>query len=161
METIVIQHPWFENECILADIVLPANTLMEVDDMLTDVRQAGMIPDVMIADKAIEPIGESKSDFEIVVAVAEKLGDGLVEKVTGGHSLEDMRRQIFDNMELDKLITWEKFREKGYYLYSVDEDWEKDPPGFRLFFDDPETNPLPTPSGKLEFYSESLAKALP
>jgi trimethylamine-N-oxide reductase (cytochrome c) len=161
LETIVIQHPWFENECILADIVLPANTLMEVDDMLTDVRQAGMIPDVMIADKAVEPIGESKSDFEIVVAVAEKLGDGLAEKVTGGHSLEDMRRQIFDNMELDKLISWEKFREKGYYLYSVDEEWDKEPPGFRLFFQDPETNPLPTPSGKLEFYSESLAENFP
>ena len=161
LETIVIQHPWFENECILADIVLPANTFMEVDDILTDVRQAGMIPDVMIADKAIEPLGESKSDFEIVVEVAKKLGDGLVEKVTGGHSLEDMRKQVFDNMELDKLISYEEFRKRGYYLYSVDDEWEKEPPGFRLFFQDPEKNPLPTPSGKLEFYSESLAENFP
>jgi trimethylamine-N-oxide reductase (cytochrome c) len=159
LECIVIQHPWFENECILADIVLPANTFMEVDDMLTDVRQSGMLADVMIAEKAIEPIGESKSDFEIVVAVAEKLG--LAEQVTGGHTTEDMRRQIFDNMELDKLVTWEKFREKGYYLYSVAKDWEEDTPGFRMFYDDPENNPLPTPTGKLEFYSEALAKAFP
>ena len=159
LETIVIQHPWFENECILADIVLPSNTLMEVDDILTNVRQAGMIPDVMIADKAVEPIGESKSDFEIVVEIARKLG--MEQAVTGGHSVEDMRRQVFDNMDLGELTTWEEFRKKGYYLYSVDPDWEKEPPGFRLFFENPEKNPLPTPSGKLEFYSEALAQAFP
>jgi len=161
LETIVIQHPWFENECILADIVLPSNTLMEVDDMLTDVRQAGMIPDVMIADKAVEPIGESKSDYECVVEVAKKLSDELVQKVTGGHSLEDMRRQVFDNMDLGALISYEEFRKRGYYLYSVAEDWKNESPGFRKFHDDPEENPLPTPSGKLEFYSEALATAFP
>jgi trimethylamine-N-oxide reductase (cytochrome c) len=161
LETIVIQHPWFENECILADIVLPSNTLMEVDDMLTDVRQAGMIPDVMIADKAVEPIGESMSDYQIVVEVAKKLGGDLEEKVTGGHSLEDMRRQVFDNMDLGALISYEEFRKRGYYLYSIDEDWKKESPGFRKFYDDPEDFPLPTPSGKLEFYSEALATAFP
>jgi len=35
------------------------------------------------------------------------------------------------------------------------------PPGFRKFFEDPKQSPLPTPSGKLEFYSEALAKAFP
>jgi trimethylamine-N-oxide reductase (cytochrome c) len=43
----------------------------------------------------------------------------------------------------------------------VAEDWEKDPPGLRNFFLDPVKNPLPTPSGKLEFYSERLAKNFP
>jgi anaerobic selenocysteine-containing dehydrogenase len=161
LETIVIQHPWLENECILADILLPVNTFMEVDDMLTNVRQSGMLADVMIAEQAIKPIGESRSDFECVVAVAEKLGDGLVEKVTGGHNLEDMRKQVFNNMELDKLISYEEFRKRGYYVYNVAEDWEKDPAGFRQFFDDPEKYPLPTPTGKLEFYSDALAKAFP
>ena len=31
----------------------------------------------------------------------------------------------------------------------------------RKFYEDPEKNPLPTPSGKLEFYSERLAKHFP
>lgn len=45
--------------------------------------------------------------------------------------------------------------------YDTAEDWENDPPGFRNFCNDPEEFPLATPTGKLEFYSESLAKAYP
>ena len=161
LECIVIQHPWLENECTLADIILPSNTHLEVDDMLTNIRQSGMLQDVMIADKAVEPVGESKSDFEIVVEIAKKLGDGLEEQVTGGFNTETIRKNIFDSMELGELISYEKFREKGYYLYGVAKDWESDPPGFRKFFEDPKQSPLPTPSGKLEFYSEALAKAFP
>jgi hypothetical protein len=38
--------------------------------------------------------------------------------------------------------------------------WEDDPPGFRNFYEDPEKIPCPQ-TGKLEFYSEALAKAFP
>ena len=75
IETIVAQHPWFENDCLYADIVLPANTFMEVDDILTNNRQGTQQPNIMIADKAIEPIGESKSDAEIVLEVSKKFED--------------------------------------------------------------------------------------
>jgi anaerobic selenocysteine-containing dehydrogenase len=40
-------------------------------------------------------------------------------------------------------------------------DWEKVPPGLRLFYEDPENNPLTTPTGKIEFYSQKLADAFP
>lgn len=40
-------------------------------------------------------------------------------------------------------------------------DWEDDPAGLRLFYEDPVKNPLFTPSGKLEFYSERLAQNFP
>ena len=58
-------------------------------------------------------------------------------------------------------MTWEEFKEKKYYLYQVAEDWEQDAPGLRKFYDDPVKNPLGTPSKKLEFYSERLAKHFP
>ena len=31
IECIVAQHPWLENDCLLADIILPANTTFEVE----------------------------------------------------------------------------------------------------------------------------------
>ncbi|MBU6445364.1 MAG: molybdopterin-dependent oxidoreductase [Alphaproteobacteria bacterium] len=159
VECIIAQHPWLENDCLFSDIILPANTYMEVDDIVTNVRQGGQFADVMLCDKAIEPIGESKSDYEIVYEISKKLG--YDQQVSEGLTTEDLQRKIFGYMGLERMISWEEFREKGYYLYQVAEDWEKDPPGWRKFADDPEKHPLGTPSKKLEFYSERLAKHFP
>ena len=43
----------------------------------------------------------------------------------------------------------------------TDPDWDKLPPGMRAFHDDPDNNRLLTPSGKIEFYSQNLAKHFP
>jgi anaerobic selenocysteine-containing dehydrogenase len=94
-----------------------------------------------------------------VLEIARKLDMG--EKFTEGKTTRDLEKEVFNNMELDKYISWEEFAEKKYFIYPVAKDWEKDPPGFRQFYKDPENNPLPTPTGKLEFYSESLAKHFP
>jgi len=159
IEIIVSQHPWLENDCLYSDIILPANTSLEVDDIVTNIRQGIPQPNIMIQEKAIEPIGESKSDFEIVVEVAKQVG--LDETITEGFSVEDMQKRIWEHSGGDKLIPWNDFCEKQYWMYSTAEDWEKDPPGFRKFYEDPENNRLGTKSGKLEFYSEALAIRFP
>jgi len=64
-------------------------------------------------------------------------------------------------MGFNEYISWEDFSDKGYYVFPVAKDWEGDPAGFYNFYKDPEKNPLPTPTGKLEFWSESIAKAFP
>ncbi len=51
--------------------------------------------------------------------------------------------------------------EKGYYAAPTSEGWEDSPRGFAPFAEDPEANPLGTPSGKLEFYSTALAHHFP
>jgi trimethylamine-N-oxide reductase (cytochrome c) len=159
VECIVTQHPWLENDTIFSDIILPANTHMEVDDIVTNIRQGGQFADVMLCNKAIEPVGESKSDYEIVYEIAKKLG--LEDKVSEGLTVADVQRQVFHYMNLESLTTWEEFEEKQYYLYQTAKDWEQDTPGLRKFHDSPETNGLGTPSKKLEFYSERLAKHFP
>jgi trimethylamine-N-oxide reductase (cytochrome c) len=160
IETIVAQHPWFENDCLYADIVLPANTFMEVDDILTNIRQGTQQPNIMIADKAVEPVGESKSDSEIVLEVSRKFED-LEEDLTEGMTIVDMQKKIWEYMGGQKLVSWKQLCEKKYWCYNTAEDWEQDSPGFRNFYNNPEKSPLATPTGKLEFYSESLAKAYP
>ncbi|MFH0729466.1 MAG: molybdopterin-dependent oxidoreductase [Pseudomonadota bacterium] len=159
IETIVAQHPWLENDCIYADIILPANTYMEVDDILTNIRQGTQQPNIMLAEKAIEPIGESKSDFEIVLEVGKKLG--MAEILTEGMTIADLQKKVWEYMGGEKLVTWEQLKEKKYWIYNTASDWADDPPGFRRFYEDPVKFPLSTPTGKLEFYSESLAKAFP
>jgi trimethylamine-N-oxide reductase (cytochrome c) len=159
IECIVAQHPWLENECIYADIILPANTTLEVEDIVTNTRQGPHFQSVTVQEQAIHPVGESKSDYEIVLAIADKLGYG--EQFSEGKTTLDLQRECFETMDMGKLISWDEFYEKKYYVYAVAKDWECDPPGFRKFYQDPDNNPLQTPTGKLEFYSERLAKHFP
>jgi molybdopterin guanine dinucleotide-containing S/N-oxide reductase-like protein len=159
IECVVAQHPWLENECLYADIVLPANTTLEVEDIVTNTRQGPHFQSVAIQEQAIEPIGESKSDYEIVLEVAKKLGMG--EKFSEGKTTRDLQKDVYDTMEMTDLITWKELEEKKYYVYPTAKDWENDPPGFKKFYEDPENNPLPTPTGKLEFYSARLAEHFP
>ncbi len=159
VECVISQHPWLENDCIFSDIILPANTHMEVDDIVTNIRQGTQFSDVMLCDKAVEPIGESKSDFEIVLEIAKKLG--LEEEVSLGLTTADIQRQVYGYMSLEQFISWEEFQEKKYYLYSAAKDWEEGPAGFRKFYEEPEKYGLGTPSKKLEFYSERLAQHFP
>jgi len=159
IECVVAQHPWLENECLLADIILPANTTLEVEDIITNTRQGPHFQSIAIQEQAIPPIGESKSDYEIVLEIAKKLGMG--EQFSEGKTTQDLEKQVFENMEIHNFIPWEEFEDKKYFVFPVAKDWESDPPGFREFYEDPENNPLPTPTGKLEFYSERLAQHFP
>jgi molybdopterin guanine dinucleotide-containing S/N-oxide reductase-like protein len=159
IECIVAQHPWLENDSLFSDIILPVNTTLEVEDIVPCLRDGDSFQSVVLMKDAISPIGESKSDYEAVCEVARKLGK--YEEVTEGRTAAELVRAVFDGMGFDRLVSWEEFQEKGYVVIPVAQDWEKDPAGFYNFYIDPEANPLPTPSGKLEFYSESLAKHFP
>ncbi len=158
IEFMLAQHPWFENDCLFADVILPANTLFEEEDIGSDVM-CGDFRTIQYEEKCIEPLGESKSDYEIVCTIAERLG--LLDKYTGGKSISEWIKFGFDNSGVTKYINYEEFKEKGYFVVPTDPEWEKYPAGLRKFHDDPQNNPLTTPSGKLEFYSQRLAEKFP
>jgi anaerobic selenocysteine-containing dehydrogenase len=158
IECILAQHPWLENDCMFADIILPVNTKFEEDDVGDDIGN-GQFLVLLHEKKVIEPLGESKSDYEAVCAIAEKLG--LLQKLTKGKTVEDLMRLGFDTSGLQDWITYEEFKQKGYFVVPTDPDWKKKPAGLRGFYDDPDNHPLKTPSGKIEFYSQNLAKHFP
>jgi trimethylamine-N-oxide reductase (cytochrome c) len=159
IECVVAQHPWMENDVLCADIILPTNTTFEVNDIMPCLRDGDSFQSVLLMRKAIEPIGESRSDYEAVCAVAEKLG--MLDKVTDGFSEEELIKGVFDGMQFNRFSTWEEFSEKDYFVVPYEKDWQKHTAGWYDFYKDPEKNPIPTPTGKLEFWSESLEKAFP
>ena len=63
IEFVLAQHPWLENDCIYADIVLPTNTYLEVDDVMPCVRDGEHFQTMLNMRQAIPPVGESKSDL--------------------------------------------------------------------------------------------------
>ncbi len=83
LETIVVQHPWLENDTIYADIILPVNTKLEERDF-AQISSASPMNGIAIEEKAIEPLGESLSDYEAAGEVAKKLGlyDEYTDKLT-------------------------------------------------------------------------------
>jgi anaerobic selenocysteine-containing dehydrogenase len=158
IEFIVAQHMWLENDCQFADIILPVNTKLEEQDIGADIGN-GQFNIIMHEKKCIEPVGESKSDYETVCMIAEKLG--LLEEYTGGKTVEELIRLGFETSGVQNMTTYDEFEEKGYFVIPTDPEWKKYPAGLLKFHEDPENNPLKTPSGKIEFYAQNLAKHFP
>ncbi len=157
LEFIVAQHPWLENDCLFADIILPTTTKLEVRDISSDLY-SGQYNMLMHEEQAIEHVGESLSDFEAVGEVAKKLG--LYEQYVGGTE-DELIKKGFDNSGVQDMVSYEEFMEKGYYVVPTAEDWEDDPVAMSAWYNDPEGNPLKTPTGKVEFYSTGLAEHFP
>jgi anaerobic selenocysteine-containing dehydrogenase len=160
IEFVLVQHPWLENDSIFADIILPSNTKFEENDIGAD-HWPSQYNAIYLEEKAIEPRGETMSDYEIVAAIAERMG--LLKEYTEGKSIQEWIKTGFDGSQVEQagLCTWEQLKEKKYYVVPTDPNWEKIPHGMIEFYEDPQKWPMSTPSGKLEFYSERLAKNFP
>ncbi len=159
IECIVIQHPWMENDTVFADIILPTNTKVEEEDIALFSSGGSPVTGLSLEEPAIDPVGESMSDFEAVGEVAKKLG--LYNQYIGGLDVKQKIKKSFDLSGISEIISWEKFNQNAYVVVPTDNEWEKSPPGLRAFYENPEKNPLQTPSGKLEFYSQRLADNFP
>ena len=181
VEFVVNQNVWFEGETKFADIVLPACTNLERWDIAEWANCSGYIPDsygmcnhrvIVLQKKCIEPLGESKSDYQIFAELAKRLG--LWEIFTAGGKTEyDWVKQSFHASDLPTVVTWEEFEEKGYYVVPPRPASHKSTPAFRWFAEDrprdtPDWGPHPadqvdlkglqTSTGKIEFVSSSLTR---
>jgi trimethylamine-N-oxide reductase (cytochrome c) len=162
IEFVLAIHPWFENDCAFADIILPATTVFEQDDFAAHVLSEFTF--AIWTDKCIEPIGESKSDYEIMREIALKLG---LEDVFP--PFEDYVRKIYEESICSRFMSWGEFKKNKVLIVPSPsiEEWDaikskfSVKPGFRAFYEDPQNNPLDTPTGKLEFCSTGLAEHFP
>jgi trimethylamine-N-oxide reductase (cytochrome c) len=178
---VVSQSIWFEGEVPFADIILPACTNFERWDIGEWASNSGYNPDshnqanhrvITMQKKCIEPVGESKSDYEIFRLICERLNVGDV--FSEGKTDLDWVKQMFNASDLPKVTSWDEFFDKGYFIVPVT---NKAPsaPAFRWFAEDREQDTrgwisrlrpgdlldkkgLQTQSGKVEFISNSLKR---
>jgi molybdopterin guanine dinucleotide-containing S/N-oxide reductase-like protein len=181
LECIVAQDCWWSSETKFADIVLPACTNLERNDISMFAEVGGYVHDsstatnhriVVYQRKCIEPLWESRSDYEIYADLADRLGFG--QEYTEGKTLEDWIRDAYEDSSLPAHISWEDFKKKGYFVVPFPEDY-RPTPALRWFYegrecDTPDSNPkkntekakeLGTWSGKIEFVSRSLQASAP
>jgi biotin/methionine sulfoxide reductase len=153
-ETIIVQDPWWTATARHADIVLPATTTLERND----IGCAGRDRYVIAMQKAIDPVGEARDDFEIFRALAGRLGceevfaQGRDEAAWLRHIYATWRDRARTNQAA--LPDFGSFWEQGYFEIPKLAD------EYVLFGDfraDPDKHKLRTPSGRIELYSDRIA----
>ncbi len=183
LDIVVTQDCWWHTETRFADIILPACTNLERNDIAEFGETGGYVKwnssgcnyqVVVLEQKCIDPLGESKSDYWIFSQLAKRLGV-WDEFSDGGKSEEDWIKAYFDISDLPKYISWEEFKKKTYYVIPLQDNY-KSTPALRWFYEgrpcdtSDSNNPklgtdkaheLGTLSGKIEFVSESLKKFTP
>ena len=184
LKFVVNQSVWKEGETPFADIILPACTVFEKWDIgewynvgagyVMHMYSMNNHRVISLQHKCIEPLGESKSDYDIFLSIMERLGLGAVYS-EGGTTELDWCKRVFDSSDLSKHITWRQFLKKGYFVVPPDPAPARAPTANRWFYegrkkDTPEPYPLPsdyvggyleglqTPSGKFEFVAQTLKR---
>ena len=153
-ETIIVHEPWWNAQARHADIVLPATTPLERNDIG---RQAAD-PVLFAMAQAIAPVGEARNDYDIFSGLADRLGfkDGFTE----GRAEQDWLRHLYDTFrrgfiaEGIELLSFDAFRRAGHITLPTEGEEKV---LFRQFREDPVAHPLPTPSGRIEIFSETIA----
>jgi anaerobic dimethyl sulfoxide reductase subunit A len=150
-ETIIVHEQFMTPTARYADILLPVNTQLERNDIIRP-WQGG--PYYIYMNKAIEPLHESKSDLEICEALAPRLN------ITGysDHSEDEWLRLFWkesENMTDTKpLPDYATLQQEGVHKIPL----EKPAIAFTRQREDFGSNPFPTPSGKIEIFSQKIAE---
>jgi anaerobic dimethyl sulfoxide reductase subunit A len=141
LEFMVCHEQFMTATAKCADIILPQNTFLERQD----VTGLGFYGFYGFRSKVIEPRGESRSPFEIAKGLAAKLGISNYTDKTEDEWLQHASKS-FD------IPDYEKFKKDARHLVGV-----ASVVAFEKEIADPEAHPFPTPSGKVEIYSQRLA----
>ncbi len=162
IEFFLVQHPWLENDSLMADIILPVATKFELNDISDDSGSA-VYTSVFRERKSCPPVGESVSDFEVVARIAKKLGEDIYMDYTRNEiSDEDLIELFWKGSGVAHLDVKDDFHKKDMFVIPTDyEENVKHKPGLREFYEDPAAHPLRTPTGLLEFTSTKIAELFP
>ncbi len=151
LDSIVIHEQFMTPTARYADIVLPVNTQFERNDIIRP-WQGG--PYCIYMKKAVEPLRETKSDLEICMGLAKKLDIEHYSDFTEEEWLKNFWEAAQDMTDSKPLPDYETFKKEGVHKIPV----SGPSIAFEKQREDPEEHPFPTPSGKIEIYSQSIAE---
>ena len=136
---------------LYADLILPGTMDFEQDEMVfsanINTRTA------VAASTSIKPSFEAKNCYEVCLGVAQELG--LEQEFSEGRTQEEWARYMWEFAQTkdERLPDYDEMRE--IKVLSLPESTTL--VAYDKYVEDPVANPLWTPSGKIEIYSETLA----
>ncbi|CAH2601362.1 trimethylamine N-oxide reductase 1 [Rhodovastum atsumiense] len=159
-ETFIVQDFQWTASARMADIVLPATTTVERNDIERVGPSAGVA--IMAMRKIIDPVFEARNDYDIFKDLAKRLG--VEQPFTEGKSEMDWIRASYDaalaaakpkNIPMPDFDSfWNGAGVVEFEVPAASKKWIK----YAAFRQDPLLNPLPTPSGKIEIFSTAIER---
>ncbi|HZR76156.1 molybdopterin guanine dinucleotide-containing S/N-oxide reductase [Bradyrhizobium sp.] len=154
LDTLVVHELAWTATARHADIVLPCTMTLEREDIGGNANDPLLVPMQPVA----APYGEARDDYAIFADLAERLG--AREAFTEGRSVRQWLEHLYEPTRAGLAAAGlpapnfaEFWAGEGFSLPQQPDDG-----GYlRAFRDDPKAHPLPTPSGRLEVYSETIA----
>ncbi|MEJ0015374.1 MAG: molybdopterin guanine dinucleotide-containing S/N-oxide reductase [Acetobacteraceae bacterium] len=153
-DTLVVHETAWTATARHADIVLPATMTLERNDIGSSSADSVMVAMHRVAP----PIGEARDDYAILSAMAERLGRG--EAFTEGRDTDAWLRHLYARTQAALAAAgqdapdFDTFWQRGELALPMAPDDGGIVGAFRR---DPEAHPLPTPSGKVEIFSATIA----
>jgi anaerobic dimethyl sulfoxide reductase subunit A len=143
VECLIVQDHFLTPTARYADIVLPATTFWERNDVHTPWAGAGHY--AIFMKQAIEPMGECRNDIDIFADLAGRVGIAGYSDKSEMAWLRELTRDAVDDFDA--------FAENGVARFAPPDDAV----AFAREIRDPERHRFTTPSGKIEIYSMALA----
>jgi anaerobic dimethyl sulfoxide reductase subunit A len=143
LEFVVVFEQFMTPGARFADLLLPTCTSLEKNDIALD----GATGFYGYMNKTIGPPGEAKSHLQIGVELAARLGIPDFSDRTEDEWLREIVKGSRD------IADYDTFKKNGIHKLRMSEPFV----AFEAQIDDPVNNPFPTPSGKIEIYSQRLA----
>jgi len=153
-EFIVVWDTFLTDSAKYADVLLPDLMPQEQPSFVSN-DYAGNMGFIIMGEPATEPKFERKTLYSCLTGLAEVMGQK--DEFTEGLDEAGWLKRCYEAAcEIDaELPAYDEMLAMGVYR-------RKDPDGHQValkaFRDDPVANPLKTPSGKIEIYSEQLAE---
>ncbi len=154
VDTIICQDSAWTPMARFSDIVLPATMSLERDD----IGAAATDPRLIAMRRVAEPVGEARDDFEIFRGLAQRMG--CEKAFTEGRSADEWLAHLYEPTREALAAqglpapSFAEFRQRGEIpLPSAPDDGGL----LRAFRDDPDRSALPTPSGRIEIFCETIA----
>jgi biotin/methionine sulfoxide reductase len=153
-DTIVVHDHYWTAAAKHADVVLPATTMLERDD----IGSAGRDRHMIAMKKAVDAPGEARDDYAIFSDLARRLG--VTSAYTENRNVADWLRHLYEASR-EKAALWdielpdfEAFWRQGWFEARRPRDPQVCLDDFRT---DPQAHPLSTPSGRIEIFSARIA----
>ena len=132
-----------------ADILLPGVSFFEGENIVVPWQYGDFLG---FTNQVIEPLYEGRFEYDWLSEVAEKIGLGP--QFTEGRTLGQWLEYCYNDLRKKEpeLPEYTVFKEAGIYRYQNNPDVI----AFQKQRRDPDKNPFPTPSGKVEIFSEKI-----